>query len=61
LVENHAKYTGSKTATDILSDWDTNLKKFTKVMPVDYKRALTEMAKEKAQAKNTKVSFGTQL
>jgi glutamate synthase (NADPH/NADH) large chain len=30
-------------AQRILDDWDTYLLKFVKVMPVDYRRALTEM------------------
>ena len=48
LMQNHQKYTGSETARRVLSDWDTNLASFVKVMPVDYKRALKEMAEEAA-------------
>ncbi|MCL4110102.1 UNVERIFIED_CONTAM: hypothetical protein GTU68_024947 [Idotea baltica] len=61
LIENHAKYTGSKAAKSILADWDNELKKFTKVMPVDYKRALKEIAEENAKKNQTTVAFGTQL
>ena len=61
LIENHGKYTGSNTAESILADWDNELKKFTKVMPVDYKRALQEIAEENARKKQTTVAFGTQL
>jgi len=46
LIENHQQYTGSCSAAEILSDWDNNWKNFVKVMPVDYKRALAELAKE---------------
>ncbi|APZ92766.1 glutamate synthase large subunit [Fuerstiella marisgermanici] len=48
LIENHQQYTGSETAREILSEWDTAVKQFVKVMPVDYKRALQEMAAEAA-------------
>lgn len=61
LIENHVKYTGSESGKSILADWDNELKKFTKVMPVDYKRALLEIAEENAKKKQTKVAFGTQL
>ena len=48
LIEKHAEYTGSTVAQAILDDWAVSLKNFTKVMPVDYKRALREMAQETA-------------
>ena len=54
LVANHANYTGSSVAKRILANWGTDLKHFHKVMPVDYKRALAEMAKE-SPAKTGKV------
>lgn len=44
LIENHAKYTGSPRAKEILANWDTSRDKFVKVMPNEYKRALTELA-----------------
>ena len=47
LIENHLKYTGSSIAKSILDNWQKSLTKFHKVMPVDYKRALKEMAAEK--------------
>ncbi|MCX7423769.1 MAG: glutamate synthase subunit alpha, partial [Planctomycetia bacterium] len=46
LISNHATYTGSEVAKRILTSWSAELKHFHKVMPVDYKRALAEMAKE---------------
>ncbi|MFV1921258.1 MAG: glutamate synthase-related protein [Methylotenera sp.] len=44
LIENHAKFTGSPRAKEILANWDTSREKFVKVMPNEYKRALTELA-----------------
>ncbi|MDF2114092.1 glutamate synthase large subunit [Roseiarcaceae bacterium H3SJ34-1] len=43
LVSNHARYTGSTRAREILDNWDAYKSKFRKVMPVEYRRALTEM------------------
>ena len=48
LIENHRKYTGSTVAETILADWKTELARFVKVMPTDYKRVLEEMANETA-------------
>jgi glutamate synthase (NADPH/NADH) large chain len=44
LIENHAKYTGSPRANELLADWANSRAKFVKVMPHEYKRALTELA-----------------
>ena len=44
LIEQHAEYTGSTRAQQILADWVAYRAKFVKVMPNEYKRALTEMA-----------------
>ena len=44
LVVNHARYTGSTRARSILEDWEAYLPKFRKVMPVEYRRALAELA-----------------
>ena len=46
LVERHLLYTGSVRAKQILDNWDTCLGSFVKVMPKDYRRALTDMAVE---------------
>jgi glutamate synthase (NADPH/NADH) large chain len=48
LISDHARYTGSKRAAEILADWQRYRPLFRKVMPVEYRRALAEMAKEKA-------------
>jgi glutamate synthase (NADPH/NADH) large chain len=44
LVERHLLHTGSRRAAQILETWDTALGQFWKVMPKDYRRALTDMA-----------------
>jgi glutamate synthase (NADPH/NADH) large chain len=44
LIVNHARYTGSGRARRILEGWETYLPKFRKVMPVEYRRALAELA-----------------
>ena len=48
FVAEHAERTGSTVAERILADWDTQVAHFVKVMPHDYKRALTELAEEEA-------------
>jgi glutamate synthase (NADPH) large chain len=48
LISKHERYTGSKRAAEILADWKRYRPLFKKVMPVEYRRALAEMAKEKA-------------
>jgi glutamate synthase (NADPH/NADH) large chain len=50
LVERHLLYTGSVRAGEILDNWDESLRFFVKVMPRDYRRALTDMAAERAGA-----------
>ncbi len=47
LVEKHAKYTGSQQARKILEDWPGYRARFVKVMPNEYRRALTELAAQK--------------
>jgi glutamate synthase (NADPH/NADH) large chain len=47
LIENHARYTDSRRAREILENWDTYLPRFVKIMPVEYRRALREI--EQAQ------------
>ena len=44
LVENHARYTGSSRAHDILEQWGLYRLRFVKVFPREYKRALAELA-----------------
>ncbi|MBE8191397.1 MAG: glutamate synthase subunit alpha, partial [Alphaproteobacteria bacterium] len=42
MLTNHAHYTGSVRAKNILTDWDDYLPKFHKVMPREYRRVLAE-------------------
>jgi glutamate synthase (NADPH) large chain len=50
LISNHARYTGSRRAAEILADWTAFLPKFRKVMPIEYRRALLELkAQEEAE------------
>jgi glutamate synthase domain-containing protein 3 len=44
LVERHLHLTNSKRARELLQNWDDVLPKFVKVMPLDYRRALTSAA-----------------
>jgi len=48
LINNHLHYTGSTVARKILADWQHYRAKFRKVMPVEYRRALAELAAEQA-------------
>ncbi len=50
LIENHARYTGSSRAREILDRWTEMLPRFVKVMPMEYRRALQELAAEHAAA-----------
>ena len=42
MIELHHKYTGSRVAEELLSQWPDILEVFVKVMPIDYKRVLIE-------------------
>jgi glutamate synthase domain-containing protein 3 len=44
LVENHARYTGSRRAQQILADWVAHRGRFVKIFPKEYRRALGELA-----------------
>ena len=46
LLKNHFKYTKSKLAKDILDDFDNAIRKFVKIMPLEYKHILEGNAKE---------------
>jgi glutamate synthase (NADPH/NADH) large chain len=50
LIENHARYTGSKRAADLLADWLKSRARFVKVFPKEYRRALAELAQKKVAA-----------
>ncbi|PKV65451.1 glutamate synthase (NADH) large subunit [Polaribacter sp. Hel1_33_96] len=46
IIEKHVLYTESKKGATLLTDWDTSLDNFVKVMPTEYKRALERLATE---------------
>jgi len=43
LIERHLRFTGSTRALAILDSWEQSRKRFVKVFPNEYKRALSEM------------------
>jgi glutamate synthase domain-containing protein 2/glutamate synthase domain-containing protein 3 len=47
LIVSHYRYTQSTVAARVLAKWDEALLRFIKVIPVDYKRALREMAADR--------------
>jgi glutamate synthase (NADPH/NADH) large chain len=51
LVERHLLYTQSALARALLDGWDAALGKFVKIVPNDYRRALTELRAEREAAK----------
>ena len=51
LIERHHLYTGSARARTLLDDWDDAYKRFVKVLPKDYRRALLELKAERQAAK----------
>ncbi len=50
FIARHARFAGSRRAAHILENWSEYLPKFRKVMPLEYRRALKEMAKEQTAA-----------
>jgi len=50
LISEHHERTASSVADRVLRDWDTLRKRFVKVMPHDYKRALEEAAQRSTDA-----------
>jgi len=51
LIEQHARYTGSARAREILDKWADYRTRFVKVFPKEYRRALAELA-----AKNSRIA-----
>jgi glutamate synthase domain-containing protein 3 len=48
LVERHHRYTGSARAKEVLERWNEVLPQFVKVISVEYKTVLAEMAREQS-------------
>ncbi|MBF0281152.1 MAG: glutamate synthase large subunit [Zetaproteobacteria bacterium] len=51
LISRHASLTGSKKAQTILTHWNDYAGKFVKVIPVDYRSALKDMAEQHSAEK----------
>ena len=47
LLEDHNRWTGSKRARVLLDNWEASRGRFVKVFPIEYKRALGEIASRK--------------
>jgi glutamate synthase (NADPH/NADH) large chain len=59
LITRHARLTGSVRAATILSEWSKYCPMFRKVMPVEYRRALSELkALEAAQTSRQRLAAG---
>ncbi len=58
LIENHRKHTGSTVAEMILHDWSRAMKRFRKVMPVDYRRVLERQKRLAAEQVPGGADFG---
>jgi len=56
LITRHARLTGSTRATEILADWKNSLRKFRKVMPIEFRRALKEL--KKRESEEPKIAIG---
>ncbi|MDO8770639.1 MAG: glutamate synthase-related protein [Burkholderiaceae bacterium] len=56
LLEDHNRWTGSKRARELLDDWSTARARFVKVFPIEYKRALGEIAATKLKNEQNNAS-----
>jgi glutamate synthase (NADPH) large chain len=50
LLQDHHRWTGSKRARELLDTWSESRKKFVKVFPNEYKRALLERKERRLEA-----------
>ncbi|TLD46620.1 MAG: Ferredoxin-dependent glutamate synthase 1 [Accumulibacter sp.] len=49
LIDRHYRYTSSRQALRVLNDWERYRRRFVKVMPHEYRRALSELAKKELE------------
>ena len=49
LIEDHRDYTQSAVAERLLANWESSIKSFVRVMPVDYKRVMAELKQKQAK------------
>jgi len=57
LITNHYEYTRSPLARRILDNWNLEVSRFIKVMPIEYKKVLQEEKMEALQKKIANVEF----
>ena len=57
LIANHYNYTNSPLAKYILDNWNTEVEKFMKVTPIEYKKVLQEEKMEAIKKKIAQVEF----
>jgi glutamate synthase domain-containing protein 3 len=50
LLEEHIERTGSRRARELLDDWEASLRRFVKVVPVEYRRVLENLKKRREEA-----------
>ena len=53
IISTHYEQTTSHRAAEILADWDTQLQRFVRVFPHEYRRVLTEQAAKAELEKET--------
>jgi glutamate synthase domain-containing protein 3 len=58
LLQNHFNYTRSLVAKEILDDFNTKIRRFVKVMPVEYRRVLQEKAMDEEELESMGVTNG---
>jgi glutamate synthase domain-containing protein 3 len=58
-IVKHATYTDSRYAETLLADWGSVIRRFVKVMPRDYKKAIAAEARRKVEAKIDHVALVT--
>jgi glutamate synthase (NADPH/NADH) large chain len=57
LISAHATYTQSPLAQSILASWESNVRYFLKVMPIEYKKVLQDEAIEALKKKIAQVEY----
>jgi len=45
-IQEHVQMTGSEVGKKVLAEWPAPIHQFVKVMPIDYKRVLRQLAEE---------------
>src|SRR5580658_1360181 len=49
MIERHRELTGSARAKHLLDNWNSTVKKFVRIMPKDFKRAVASLARAHQQ------------